>query len=49
MNIIPKIRFHIGGFAEYEINDKFTLQPELLFSTQGNLEIQRLLRWRFLL
>lgn len=31
-----KIGFHIGGFAEYEINDKFTLQPELLFSTQGN-------------
>ena len=31
-----KIGFNIGGFAEYEINDKFTLQPELLFSTQGN-------------
>ena len=31
-----KIGFHIGGFAEYEINEKFTLQPELLFSTQGN-------------
>lgn len=31
-----KIGFHIGGFAEYEINDKFTLQPELIFSTQGN-------------
>ncbi len=31
-----KSGFHIGGFAEYEINDKFTLQPELLFSTQGN-------------
>lgn len=30
------IGFHFGGFAEYEINDKFTLQPELLFSTQGN-------------
>ncbi|WP_353148814.1 porin family protein [Flavobacterium sp.] len=31
-----KIGFHIGGFAEYEINDKFIIQPELLFSTQGN-------------
>lgn len=31
-----KIGFHIGGFAQYGINDKFTLQPELLFSTQGN-------------
>lgn len=31
-----KLGFHIGGFAEYPINEKFTLQPELLFSTQGN-------------
>lgn len=31
-----KLGFHIGGFAEYQINEKFTLQPELLFSTQGN-------------
>ena len=31
-----KIGFHIGGFAEYSINEKFSLQPELLFSTQGN-------------
>jgi len=30
-----KIGFHIGGFAEYSINDKFSLQPELLISTQG--------------
>lgn len=29
------IGFNIGGFAEYQINDKFSLQPELLFSTQG--------------
>ena len=31
-----KIGFHLGGFAEYEINERLTLQPELLFSTQGN-------------
>jgi long-subunit fatty acid transport protein len=31
-----KVGFHIGGFAEYQINEKFILQPELLFSTQGN-------------
>lgn len=31
-----KIGLNFGGFAEYEINEKFTLQPELLFSTQGN-------------
>lgn len=30
-----KIGFHIGGFLEYSINDKFSIQPELLFSTQG--------------
>lgn len=30
-----RIGFHIGGFAEYEIDDKFSLQPELLISTQG--------------
>lgn len=35
-----KLGFHIGGFVEYKINDKFSIQPELLFSTQGNkLEI----------
>jgi hypothetical protein len=31
-----KMGINIGGFAEYKINEKFTLQPELLFSTQGN-------------
>jgi long-subunit fatty acid transport protein len=31
-----KIGFHIGAFAEFEIADKFSLQPELLYSTQGN-------------
>jgi long-subunit fatty acid transport protein len=31
-----KIGINIGGFAQYEINEKFILQPELLFSTQGN-------------
>ena len=30
-----KIGFHIGGFAEIKISDKFSVQPELLFSTQG--------------
>lgn len=29
------IGFHIGGFLEYSINEKFSIQPELLFSTQG--------------
>ena len=27
--------FHIGGFAEFKVGDKFTVQPELLYSTQG--------------
>ena len=30
------IGFHIGGFLEYKINDKFSIQPELLISMQGN-------------
>ena len=27
--------FHLGGFAQFAINDKFTVQPELLYSAQG--------------
>jgi len=30
-----KIGFNVGGFAEFKISDKFAIQPELLFSTQG--------------
>jgi hypothetical protein len=30
-----KTGFHIGGMAEISLNDKFSVQPELLFSTQG--------------
>lgn len=30
-----KAGFHFGGMAEISINDKFSVQPELLFSTQG--------------
>lgn len=30
-----KIGFHIGGFAEIKISEKFSFQPEILFSTQG--------------
>jgi hypothetical protein len=29
------IGFHLGGFAEIKLTDKFALQPELLFSLQG--------------
>ncbi|UOK42494.1 MULTISPECIES: porin family protein [Flavobacterium] len=29
------VGIHIGGFMEYKINDKFAIQPELLFSMQG--------------
>jgi opacity protein-like surface antigen len=32
-----KIGFHLGGFAEYKINKKFSLQPEFLISTQGGV------------
>lgn len=33
-----KIGFHIGGFAEFKISDKFSIQPEVLYSTQGTKE-----------
>ena len=30
------VGFTVGGFAEFEISDKFVFQPEILFSTQGD-------------
>jgi len=30
-----KIGFNLGGFAEIKVSDKFSVQPELLYSTQG--------------
>jgi len=30
-----KVGFNVGGFAEIKFNDKFALQPELLYSLQG--------------
>ncbi|WKW47138.1 porin family protein [Myroides sp. JBRI-B21084] len=30
------IGFHIGGFAEIKFNDKFAIQPEILYSAQGS-------------
>lgn len=29
------VGFHVGGFAEIKVSDKFFIQPELLYSTQG--------------
>jgi hypothetical protein len=29
------VGFHVGGFAEIHVVEKFFIQPELLFSTQG--------------
>ena len=34
-DVKSKIGFHIGGFAEIKFGEKFAIQPELLFSTQG--------------
>lgn len=31
----PVPGFHAGGFVEIKISDKFSIQPEILFSTQG--------------
>jgi opacity protein-like surface antigen len=30
-----KVGFQVGGFAEFKLSEKFAIQPELLFSTQG--------------
>ena len=30
-----KVGFHVGGLAEIKINDKFSVQPELLYSLKG--------------
>lgn len=30
-----KISIHLGGFAEWKVNDFFAIQPELLYSRQG--------------
>lgn len=32
------IGFQVGGFAEIKISEKFAIQPELLYSTQGGKE-----------
>jgi hypothetical protein len=29
------LAFHLGGFAEFKVSDKFAVQPELLYSMQG--------------
>lgn len=35
--------FHVGGFAEFKLNEKFSLQPELLYSTKGT-EVENLVK-----
>ena len=34
-NVDGKVAFHIGGVAEIMISDKFSVQPELMYSAQG--------------
>lgn len=34
-DVSMKIGFNVGGFAEIKVSDKFSVQPELLYSTQG--------------
>jgi opacity protein-like surface antigen len=33
--IDSRVAFHVGGLAEIKLSDKFALQPELLYSSQG--------------
>ena len=35
INLKSKAGFNIGGFVEMKLSDKFSIQPELLYSTQG--------------
>jgi hypothetical protein len=30
-----KLGFHVGGYAEFMVSEKFSVQPELVFSQQG--------------
>ncbi len=34
-NASSKVGFQAGAFAEFKLSDKFAIQPELLYSTQG--------------
>jgi hypothetical protein len=33
--VTPKLGLHIGGVVEFKFSEKFSLQPELLYSMQG--------------
>lgn len=35
LDMKSKAGFHVGGFVAIKLSDKFTLQPEVLYSTQG--------------
>jgi hypothetical protein len=35
MDFKPRVGFNVGAFAAIELSEKVTLQPEILFSTQG--------------
>jgi len=34
-NVDSRTSFHLGGFAQFDLSDKFTIQPELVYSSQG--------------
>ncbi|MCV2484193.1 PorT family protein [Flavobacterium sp. SH_e] len=36
VNLKSKAGFDFGGFVEIKLSDKFSIQPELLYSTQGS-------------
>lgn len=35
-NFDGRVAFHVGGVVEFQISDKFSVQPELLYSAQGD-------------
>ncbi|RZL41864.1 MAG: PorT family protein, partial [Pedobacter sp.] len=34
-NAKSKVSLHVGGFVQFKVNEKFSVQPELLYSQQG--------------
>jgi len=49
LNVDSRIGFHVGVVSEIEINNKFSIQPELMYSSQGAEEDIVLLKLDYLL
>lgn len=36
-SVSPRTGINLGGYLHYKVNEKWALQPELLYTTQGNI------------